>query len=195
MDMTEFWNRIKVLCKKNGITQQELSEKLGYGNRNLEIKIARKSPLNIEDLKSISQIFNVTYEYLIDGIGEGEKAREKFTVPVVNRGETKAAGHIELPESLNQYGENLVMVYVETDSMQPILNRGDIVLCDKCGYSGEGIYALDQEKEYSVRRVFKDSGNYVIKPDNPVYPAKEIPVDSESSCILGRVHYILKKYD
>ena len=197
MDIIEVWKRVKNLCKKNGITQQELSEKLGYGSRNLEVKIARKSIPSLEEVCNIAKIFNVTYDYLIEGIGEEENSKKKFIVPLLNQTEekTEKSGYMELPENLKQYGEKLVMVYVNGDSMMQVLNRGDIVICDSCGYNGEGIYAVNHEGETFVRRAYKDSGSYILKPENRAYPGKEFPVDSEKSSIIGRVHYIIKNCD
>lgn len=63
MEITSFWERIQNLCKSNGITQRELSEKLGYGARNLEIKIQRNSLPNIAELKKLSEIFGVSFNF------------------------------------------------------------------------------------------------------------------------------------
>ena len=210
MDITLFWDRIKILCKKNGITQQELSEKLGYGTRNLEIKMARNSLPNIEELKKLSEIFAVSFDYLIDGIENAKEIvsgdKNKFFVPVLNQklsagygqylqDEPKIIGYMEVPRYLKQYGENLGLLYVDGDSMEPTLRRGDLVLCDSCGYSGEGLYAIIRDGDGYVKRVYKDSGKFVIKSDNPMYPQKEEPQDSQNIGIVGRVHYVIKHVD
>ena len=201
MDITEFWNRVKNLCKLNGITQQELSEKLGYGARNLEIKILRKSIPSLEDVYNISKIFSVNYDYLIDGIGEAEKAKEKFIVPLLNKkqeaeeSKKEDYGFIKIPEDLRKYGNNLVMLYIESDSMTPTLRRGDIVISDTLGYCGEDIYIIKQEETYSVKRIVKDSGKYIIISDNKIYPVKEVSVDSVNTSVIGRVHYVMKNCD
>lgn len=208
MEITAFWDRIKDLCKKSGITQQELSKKLGYGSRNLEVKIARGSLPGIEDLKKMSEIFSVSFEYLIDGTGEpnGISRKEKFFVPVLNQKASagygqylqdnpEVAGYMEVPRSLKQFGENIGAIYVEGDSMSPTLRRGDWVIADSCGYSGEGIYVLIRDGDLFVKRVYKDSGKYIIKSDNPLYPTKEEPVESDNIGIVGRVHHVLKSLD
>lgn len=208
MEITAFWNRIKELCKKHGITQQELSKKLGYGNRNLEVKIARNSLPNVAELKKLSEIFDVSFEYLIDGTGESSQVaeKEKFFVPILNQKASagygqylqdypEVAGYMEVPRQLKQFGENLGAIYVDGDSMTPTLHRGDWVIADSCGYSGEGIYILIRDGDLYVKRVYKDSGKYVIKSDNPLYPAKEEPVESQNIGIVGRVHHVIKSVD
>lgn len=150
MDISLFWDRIKNLCKKNGITQQELSERLGYGSRNLEIKIARNSLPNIDELKKLSKIFNVSFDYLIDGIDGAKEAVEtekgKFFVPILNQkvsagngsmlNDDEIVGYLAVPDSLKRYREKIAALHVDGDSMEPTLRRGDIVVCDACGYSG-----------------------------------------------------------
>lgn len=211
METELFWERVKYLCKKNKISQQKLSELLGYGFRNLETKIARNSIPNIEELKKMTEIFNVPYEMLVDGEGIGKyelapKDESKFFVPVLNQKlsagygqylqeDPKIIGYMEVPRHLKQYGEKLGLLYVEGDSMEPTLRRGDLVLCDSCGYSGEGLYAIIRDGDGYVKRVYKDSGKFIIKSDNPMYPSKEEPQESENLGIVGRVHYVIKHID
>lgn len=209
MDISLFWDRIRNLCKKNGITQQELSERLGYGSRNLEIKMARNSLPNIEELKKLSKIFEISFDYLIDGIEGAKELIEnhegKFFVPMLNQklsagtgrmlGDDEIVGYLAVPDSLRRYKEKVAALCVDGDSMEPTLRRGDIVVCDSCGYDGEGIYALQRDGESYVKRVYKDSGKFIIKSDNPLYPQKEEPIGSDNIAIVGRVHYIIKHCD
>lgn len=212
MEIDLFWERVQKLCKKNGITQRELSEKMGYGARNLEIKIQRNSLPNVAELKKLSEIFEVSFDFLIDGLEENEKREikktdsDKFFVPVLNQKlsagygqylqeETKIIGYMEVPRYLKQYGEKLGLLYVDGDSMEPTLRRGDLVLCDSCGYRGEGLYAIIRDGDGYVKRIHKDAGKFIIKSDNPMYPTKEEPQESQSLGIVGRVHYVIKHID
>lgn len=209
MDITAFWNRIKNLCKETGVTQLELSEKLGYGNRNLSVKIARKSLPNVRDLEIIANTFGVSFDYLIDGVEISPSVirleSKRFFVPILNQQlsagngqilkDDEITGYISVPPSIRAYGENIAALYVNGDSMEPTLRRGDLVVCDSCGYDGEGLYALKKDGDGYVKRVYKDSGKYIIKSDNPLYPLMEEPVGSDAIAIIGRVHYIIKKCD
>lgn len=212
MEIDLFWERVQNLCKKSGITQRELSEKMGYGARNLEIKIQRNSLPNVAELKKLSEIFDVSFDFLIDGLEKNENREikkadnDKFFVPVLNQKlsagygrylqeEPKIIGYMEVPRYLKQYGERLGLLYVDGDSMEPTLRRGDLVLCDSCGYSGEGLYAIIRDGDGYVKRVYKDSGKFIIKSDNPMYPTKEEPQESENLGIVGRVHYVIKHID
>ena len=184
---------------------------MGYPSRNLEIKIQHNRTPNIEDLKKLSEFFGVSFDYLIDGLEakvdiSTPNDKSKFIVPVLNQkfsagygqylqDEPKIIGYMEVPRYLKQYGERLALLYVDGDSMEPTLRRGDLVLCDSCGYSGEGLYAIMRDGDGYVKRVYKDSGKFIIKSDNPLYPTKEEPLDSQCLGIVGRVHYILKHID
>lgn len=185
---------------------------MGYGARNLEIKIQRNSLPNIAELKKLSEIFGVSFNFLIDGLEENERQivrssdTDKFFVPVLNQKlsagygqylqeKPQVIGYMEVPRYLKQFGENLALLYVDGDSMEPTLRRGDLVLCDSCGYSGEGLYAIMRDGDGYVKRIYKDSGKFIIKSDNPLYPTKEEPQDSQCLGIVGRVHYVLKHID
>lgn len=66
----QFWNRIKLLCKQNSISMQELSKKLGLGLHFVEnAKIMGVSPKLSLIIKS-SEIFNVSTDFLLKGYSD-----------------------------------------------------------------------------------------------------------------------------
>ena len=204
MEASTIWGRIKALCRKNGISQHDLSEMLGYGPRNLEVKIARNSYPNALELSRFADIFKVSCDFLLSG-SDDENASKKFFVPVLNQelsagkgqllNDDEITGYIAVPDALRSFGENIAALSVSGDSMEPTLRRGDMVVCDSCGYDGEGLYALQMDGDGFVKRVYKDSGKFVIKSDNPMYPVREEPVGSDGIKIVGRVHYIIHRCD
>ena len=205
MDITSFWNRVKTLCRENRISQKNLSKKLGYDERTVEVRIARGSYPLVEDVEKMCDIFNVPFSYLIEGKENVAESKNKFVVPVLNQKlsagkgrmlqDDTIIGYLAVPESMRMYGNRIAALYVDGDSMEPTLRRGDMVVCDSCGYDGEGIYALQKDGDAFIKRVYKDSGKYVIKSDNPHYPTVEEPVESDNIAIVGRVHYIIKRCD
>lgn len=106
--------------------------------------------------------------------------------------EETPAGYIAVPQSLKRYGKNLAALYVDGDSMEPTLRRGDLIVCDSCGWDGEGIYAIQMNGEGFVKRLSQQPGKIVVISDNPKYNSWEEPVESENLRIIGRVHYALK---
>lgn len=202
VDAFGFWKRVQRLCRQKEVLQKQLSEALGYGLRNLDLKISRGSVPSIEELKKLSNYLGVSYSYLIDG-GEENKS-PAFCVPVLNQKTPENSApkknddvsrYIAVPDGMQIYGDKVAALYVSGDSMEPMLRRGDMVVCDTCGYEGEGVYVLQSGGETYVRRVYKDMGKYVIKADNALYPQKTEPLESASIKVIGRVHYTIKRCD
>ena len=67
MDITSFWNRVKVLCRENRISQKDLSMRLGYDERTIEVRMARGNYPGVEDVEKMSAIFGVSSDFLIEG--------------------------------------------------------------------------------------------------------------------------------
>jgi len=107
--------------------------------------------------------------------------------------ETTALVHV--PAYLSRFGKNIKVLAVDGDSMYPTLSRRDMVVCDSCGWSGEGIYALRISGEGFVKRLTKAPGKLVIISDNPKYPLREEPEESEDIQIIGRVHCAIKELE
>ena len=69
---------------------------------------------------------------------------------------------IHVPAYLSRFGNRIAALAVEGDSMYPTLSRGDVVVCDSCGWSGEGIYALRMSGDGFVKRLTKRPGKIII---------------------------------
>jgi phage repressor protein C with HTH and peptisase S24 domain len=109
--------------------------------------------------------------------------------------EDTAKGLIPVPQYLSRYGKNIKALTVEGDSMYPTLHRGDMVVCDSCGWSGEGVYAVKMNGKGFVKRVTQKPGKVVLLSDNPKYPPLEEPEESQDIEIVGRVHCAITKVD
>ena len=53
--------------------------------------------------------------------------------------------------------------------MEPTLQRGDLIVCDSCGWDGEEIYALRMDGCGYVKRLARKPGKIVVISDNPKY--------------------------
>jgi transcriptional regulator with XRE-family HTH domain len=141
--------------------------------------------------------------YSLANIEGNEKA---FVVPLLNQKLSAGKGQelpqndeatalIPVPSYLAKFGKNIAALTVEGDSMYPTLERGDVVVCDSCGWSGEGIYALRMGGDGFVKRLTKAPGKLVIISDNPKYPTREEPEESQDYEIIGRVHCAIKNME
>jgi len=102
---------------------------------------------------------------------------------------------VRVPAYLSKYGNKISALTVDGDSMYPTLHRGDMVVCDSCGWSGEGIYALRMSGSGFVKRITKKPGKIVIISDNPKYPPQEEPEESQDIQLIGRVHCAITKVE
>ena len=120
-----------------------------------------------------------------------EDVKDGFVIPVLEQSlsagrgqplpdEDVPSGYIAVPNELKRYGKNLAALPVNGDSMEPTLKRGDLVICDSCGWDGEGIYALRMDGCGYVKRLSHKPGKIVVISDNPKYEPWEEPDASEA---------------
>ena len=60
--------------------------------------------------------------------------------------------------------------WVRGDFMYPTIDNGDIVVCDRGGYDGEGIYVIHVDNLAQVKRLLKKHGGVMVISDNARYP-------------------------
>lgn len=171
-------------------------------------------PRQISAFKTAEQTINSVNEALIknaESIDETITPPQKlnqndFVVPILDQSlsagkgqllpdNDNPIGYIAVPKELKRYGNKLAAIYVNGDSMEPTLQRGDLVVCDSCGWDGDGIYALRMDGCGYVKRLARKPGKLVVISDNPKYETWEEPTESEAVSIIGRVHYTLKHVD
>jgi phage repressor protein C with HTH and peptisase S24 domain len=139
--------------------------------------------------------------YQLSDVPEGS-----FIVPLLEQGLSAGPGSylpeedqpkalIRVPSYLSRYGDKIAALTVDGDSMFPTLHRGDMVVCDAFGWSGEGIYAIRMRGAGFIKRVTKKPGKYVIISDNPKYPTQEEPEESEDIELIGRVHCAITRIE
>ena len=146
--------------------------------------------MNIKDLPPITKIID-NGGFVIPVLDQSLSAGKGQLLPDSD----VSTGYIAVPKELKRYGNNLTALYVNGDSMEPTLQRGDLIVCDSCGWDGEGIYALRMDGCGYVKRLARKPGKIVVISDNPKYEAWEEPAESQAIDIIGRVHYTFKHVD
>ena len=146
--------------------------------------------MNIKDLPPITKIID-NGGFVIPVLDQSLSAGKGQLLPDSD----VSTGYIAVPKELKRYGNNLPALYVNGDSMEPTLQRGDLIVCDSCGWDGEGIYALRMDGCGYVKRLARKPGKIVVISDNPKYEAWEEPAESQAIDIIGRVHYTFKHVD
>ena len=144
--------RVKLIRKALGMTQEQLAQRLGVGKTALSMIETRKARLSARNRNILVQELNVNPEWLETGRGEmfnadpafsasygrgGEMAMPLQSVPLYSieataglvplfeqQGEHTPVNYIHIPNLPKCDGA----IYVAGDSMYPLLKSGDIVL-------------------------------------------------------------------
>lgn len=108
----------------------------------------------------------------------------------------KVCGHWKLPitefKSITTGNpDNIKMLRIQGDSMQPTINEGDWVWVDTSNnfVGSDGMYLIRLATGLAVKRLQSGLSNIVIKSDNPTY--SDITADIGEINIIGKVVYIL----
>lgn len=175
-------------------------------------KISNETGLTHDEIyrQRIEQLKDLPPETTVENFPPADYKQElnqnDFVVPILDQSlsagkgqilpdDDNPIGYIAVPKELKRYGNKLAAIYVNGDSMEPTLQRGDLVVCDSCGWDGDGIYALRMDGCGYVKRLARKPGKLVVISDNPKYETWEEPTESEAVSIIGRVHYALKHVD
>jgi phage repressor protein C with HTH and peptisase S24 domain len=156
--------------------------------------------------KADREYWRQTYKNALKVYALSELPQDSFVVPLMDQrlsagpgdyvpDEDEVKALIRVPRYMARYGEHIAALTVDGDSMEPTLHRGDMVVCDSMGWSGEGIYAVRISGDGFVKRLTKAPGKIVIISDNPKYPVREEPEESRDLQVIGRVHCAITQVD
>jgi len=130
---------------------------------------------------SLNWIFTgVGTKNLVEAVGTGtdipiynptdiDKNGKSFVIPLLDQKLSAGSGQelpdsddvsvlIPVPSRLAKFGKNLAALTVDGDSMYPTLDRGDMVVCDSCGWSGgRGCLCSAYERRGFCKKAFKSS--------------------------------------
>lgn len=101
-------------------------------------------------------------------------------------------GYIPVPKALRRYGTSLTALPVKGDSMEPTIGHDDMVVCDTCGWEGDGIYALHMDDGAYVKRLAKRPRGIRVISDNKAYESYDVEPERDGVKVIGRVRCILK---
>ena len=189
-------------------------------SKDVLLKLASKYGVNLHwmltgqgEMYLSNPIFEKTFENAsrkglkrIPVYSESELPEGAFVVPLLNIKYSAGEGSdlpeeeeiealIRVPAYLSRYGDRIKAIKVEGDSMYPTLSRGDIVVCDAGGFSGEGIYAVQDSGAGLVKRITKAGGKFVLISDNLKYPPREVSTEDDNFSIIGRAHCAIKRLE
>ena len=119
------------------------------------------------------------------GAGPGRNVQSEQVVDFVSFKEEWVQNFLRVPR------ENLALLSVKGDSMNPTLNDGDMILVDLRSdrIDDSAIYVLEFDDALLVKRIQRKlDGSIVIKSDNRLYEPEVLQKDrAEALRIIGRV--------
>ena len=124
-------------------------------------------------------------------------------IPVVDQGLSAGFGfdydegeiirYIKVPAWIARSGRELTALPIYGDSMEPTISNGDLVICDKGIFCGDGLYMLrDQVRGLMFcKRLVWAPGGWTIKSDNPSY--EPMKVEDREIEVIARVIAAIKE--
>lgn len=218
-------DRIESLRTSLKLKKRAFCEQIGFSEKTYgQMTGPRKSRPNLELISVITEKFGVSPAWLLMGAGpmyQGEEAGqvnegEVVYIPrldvqasagdgtVVDSEEVKETRPFNRSEIVRfrTNPENLTIIEVRGESMQPTLNPGDEVMVDVTWPRDlvDGIYAVRVNQTLMLKRVRQLPGNkLVVISDNEAYPPFEVDgAEGEDVSgdfqIIGRVVWGAKRY-
>ena len=204
MNTTSLGERVRLLRKKQGITQDELSRKMGYSSKTTVTKIeSGQRPANAKQVELLAKALNTTKAYLVGGEDEVDHQLLCVRFPVLGdvaagfnyEAEVEDTGIYEyIPREWlhRQDPKNFFVLRVRGDSMYPTFRDGDHVLVRRLPSVPSGsIAVIMYESDYAtLKKVNYRTGQDWLEliPLNPEYAPKIIKGPELEQCrVCGMV--------
>lgn len=223
---------IEIIKEKKELKKdKEVAKLLGIEAKQFATAKSRNS-IPHEELTSFCNKEGWSLNWLLSGEGpqylEGKKLAGREALPASQQDEyvyiplyniRGAAGHGAINEKeevadvlafkaewvktvLRANKRDLFLMFVDGDSMEPMLRPGDIILVDKRDIParGDGIYVLRMDDVLLIKRLQKLPGGIVqVTSDNTIYKSFEIRQDQFASepdriTIIGRVVWAGRRF-
>lgn len=193
-------NRIKELRTQNKIKQTELCKRLGVSQAALSGWETGKYEPDVESLKVMADIFNVSVDYLLGGSSLRKKGIRINVYGSVPAGiPIEAVEDIidweEIPTDWTKDGQEYIALRVKGESMYPKYIDGDIVIVKlqpNCE-SGQDSIVYVNGYDATLKRVIKKENTIILQPLNPEFETKIYGPEDEEIKILGVVVELRRK--
>jgi len=212
-DLITIRKKLEKYILSSGHTFREVSLKIGRKDSYIQqyVKYGFPKRLNEIDRKKICQLLQIEEKELIDDELRQSSNEEKLLnlddiavhstdficIDILEAhsnqtSEQRIIGRLAINYKdfygwCNSNPYNLKMIRNNSDSMEPIINSGSLVLYDSSvlEYAGDGLYLIDYDGQIIIKRLQKTSGNtYLLKSENPRY--QDIRCQTEEITILGK---------
>ena len=198
--------QLKVLRKKEGMTQAEVAAKLGVDRSTYAKYETGQSEPNFEMVQKLAYLFSVSTDFLIKGVS-AVSAHSGVKIPVL--GDVAAGIPIEAVERIVDYEEidaalaatgDFFGLRIKGSSMEPRIREGDVVIVRKQedASTGDTAVVLVNGDSATVKRIKKEpDGGLWLLPNNPAYDPQHFSpseVAEKPVHIIGKVVELRGKF-
>ncbi|WP_417841999.1 XRE family transcriptional regulator [Terasakiella sp.] len=197
--MTKENSPIRTARKSKNLTLEEVAGKIGVTATTVSRWEREPRRVTVPVLENLAKVLEMDAKELLADVRGLNNNRGTNTVMV--HGLTKSdhsnpfnAGYLQT--LTNKPADQLAIVTVQGDAMEPTLKDGDQALIDLTHQTLDraGLFVFQEGNAAGIRRVLPElgRGRVQIKPENPNYGDPEF-VDPDAVKALGRVIWIGKK--
>ncbi|MBQ1593024.1 MAG: LexA family transcriptional regulator [Treponema sp.] len=196
MEAKLFWNNVNAFLKDKGLTQGELCKECGLNLASFRNRISKERWPQADEAIKIAKFLKVTVEELAGEQSTASKGKVPLFDQFLSAGHGQfvpeydnAIEHITLPESFNiKDTKDISALRIRGDSMEPTVRDGDIVFIQTgVEYEGEGIYAIRYHGDGFLKRLSRDSKDWIIISDNKLYETMKEPLQSLDISVIGKI--------
>lgn len=184
---TKIGDKVKLLRKRNGLTQTELGEKLGVKtNAVSKWECGRVEDIPMSKVKAMAALFDVPPSFLIDDDQLPSNAipyASTHKAPII--GSIPAGYPVLAIEDIEGYAdipysdeENYFFLRVNGESMKNSgIHTGDLVLIRRQKYADDGqvVAARVNGDEATLKRYKRQKDNVLLLPENPDFDPRIVP--------------------
>lgn len=199
-------NNLKSLRTVKGLSQKDVATYLGitqqaYANYERESRQA-----DYETLKKLSEIFNVTVDYILGNDSSPTPSKKGIKIPVLGKVQAgipvEAVQEIldweEITEDMAAHGDHFGLV-VNGHSMEPRFTPGDVVIVRKqtTAETGDVVIALVNGDDATIKKLKKMENGIMLVPTNPDFEAMfytNEEIEKKPVRIIGKVVELRAKF-
>lgn len=204
--------RIKLLRKKNGFTQEELGAKIGVQKAAIQ-KYEKGTVKNIkrDSLILLAKYLDTTPEYLLGWEEDAPKnvmpadTSDYVNIPIIGRvaaglsclAETNITDYEPVSRSSVRGEEDYVFLRVVGDSMYPMFMEDDLVLvrCQSSVDSGSYAVVMIDNEDGVIKKIVYGSDFIELHSINPMYPVRRFEKEDVLRIrVFGLVREIKRKF-
>lgn len=198
--------QLKVLRKREGMTQAEVSAKLGIDRSTYAKYETGQSEPNFDMVQKLASLYSTTVDFLISGSKIQDSSSGKW-IPVL--GVVAAGIPIEAVENIIDWEQisaalaatgEFFGLLVKGSSMEPRIREGDVVIVrqQEDADNGDTAVVLVNGEDATVKRIKKEpDGGIWLLPNNPAFdPMHYSPAEVASMPvrIIGKVVELRGKF-